>query len=106
MPPMAIDILREQQSHTGNLRLVFQSSTSLERPISENTINLALRRMGFEKYKATSHGFRATVPTLLNETGLWNADAIEAELAHVRGNAVRRACHRAIYREARVRMAE
>ncbi|MCQ2005688.1 tyrosine-type recombinase/integrase [Rhizobium sp. NRK18] len=106
LPPMAIDILREQQRHTGNLRLVFPASTSLERPISENTLNQALRRMGFEKHEATSHGFRATASTLLNESGLWNADAIEAELAHVSGNGVRRAYHRGAYWEERVRMAE
>jgi len=106
LPPMAIDILRKQQRHTGNLRLVFPSITSLERPISENTLNQALRRMGFGKHEATSHGFRATASTLLNESGLWNADAIEAELAHVSGNEVRRAYHRAAYWEERVRMAE
>jgi integrase len=106
LPPMAVDILREQQRRTGNLRLVFPSSTSLERPISENTLNQALRRMGFEKHEATSHGFRATASTLLNESGLWNADAIEAELAHVSGNEVRRAYHRAIYWEERIKMAE
>jgi len=106
LPPMAIDILREQQRHTGNLRLVFPSSTSLERPISENTLNQALRRMRFEKHEATSHGFRATASTLLNESGLWNADAIEAELAHVSGNGVRRAYHRGAYWEERIRMAE
>jgi integrase len=76
---------------------VFPSSTSVERPISENTLNQALRRMGFEKHQATSHGFRATASTLLNECGLWNADAIEAELAHVSGNGVRRAYHRGLY---------
>jgi len=105
LPPMAIDILYEQQRHTCNLRLVFPSSTSLKRPISENTLNQALRRMGFEKHQATSHGFRATASTLLNESGLWNADAIEAELAHVSGNEVRRAYHRAVYWGERVGMA-
>lgn len=103
---LAIAILREQREHSGNLRLVFPSSTSLERPISENTMNQALRRMGFDKHEATSHGFRATASTLLNESGLWDADAIEAELAHVSGNAVRRAYHRAAYWDVRVRMAE
>lgn len=105
LAPMAIDILREQNRRAGNMRLVFPSSTSIERPISENTMNLALRRMGFGKHEATSHGFRATASTLLNESGLWNADAIEAELAHVSGNEVRRAYHRAAYWDERIRMA-
>jgi integrase len=105
LPPLAVDILRSQRNHSGNLRLVFPSSTSAERPISENTMNLALRRMGFGKDEATSHGFRATASTLLNESGLWSADAIEAELAHLSGNAVRRAYHRASYWDERTRMA-
>lgn len=105
LPSLATEILRAQRNHTGNLRLVFPSSTSTERPISENTMNLALRRMGFSKDDATSHGFRATASTLLNESGHWSADAIEAELAHLSGNAVRRAYHRASYWDERLRMA-
>jgi integrase len=105
LPLMAVQILQEQRNRSGNLCLVFPASTSLERPISENTMNLALRRMGFTKEDATSHGFRATASTLLNESGLWNADAIEAELAHVSGNGVRRAYHRAAYWDERVKMA-
>ena len=60
--------------------------------------------MGFGKDQATSHGFRATASTLLNESGLWPADAIEAELGHVSGDEVRRAYHRALYWEERVKM--
>lgn len=104
LPPLAIEILREQHNRTGDLRLVFPSSTSTERPISENTMNQALRRMGFSKDDATSHGFRATASTLLNESNTWSADAIEAELAHIGGNAVRRAYHRASYWDERVKM--
>jgi integrase len=69
-------------------------------------MNQALRRMGFGQNEATSHGFRATASTLLNESGLWNADAIEAELTHVSGNEVRRAYHRAAYWDERVKMAD
>lgn len=105
LPPLAVSILQAQRNHTGNLRLVFPSSTSTDRPISENTMNLALRRMGFGKSEATSHGFRATASTLLNESGIWSADAIEAELAHMSGNAVRRAYHRASYWDERIKMA-
>lgn len=105
LSPLSVDILQIQRNHTGNLRLVFPSSTSVERPISENTMNQALRRMGFSKDDATSHGFRATASTLLNESGAWNEDAIEAELAHIGSNAVRRAYHRASYWDERVKMA-
>lgn len=106
LPALAIEALRELQQHTGNRRLVFPSTQSADRPLSENTMNLALRRMGFGKDQATSHGFRATASTLLNESGLWSADAIEAELGHVSGDEVRRAYHRAQYWEDRVRMAD
>ncbi len=72
--------------------------------MSENTINAALRRMGFAKDEMTGHGFRAVASTLLNESGKWNADAIEAQLAHVDNDAVRRAYHRADYWSERVAM--
>jgi integrase len=70
--------------------------------MTENTINAALRRMGFSKYEITAHGFRAIASTLLNECGKWNADAIEAQLAHVENDAVRRADHGADYWSERV----
>lgn len=106
LPALAVEALRDLQRHTGNRRLVFPSPQSAERPLSENTMNLALRRMGFGKDQATSHGFRASASTLLNESGLWPADAIEAELGHVSGDEVRRAYHRALYWEERVKMAD
>ena len=57
--------------------------------MSENTLNAALRRMGFKNEDMTSHGFRASASSMLNERGLWNADAIERQLAHVDGDSVR-----------------
>jgi integrase len=69
-------------------------------------MNAALRRMGFTKEEMTSHGFRATASTLLNESGKWNPDAIEAELGHVGADEVRRAYHRAAYWDERIKMAE
>ena len=61
--------------------------------------------MGFTKDEMTAHGFRASASSLLNESGKWSADAIEAELAHVEADEVRRAYHRATYWDERVRMA-
>jgi integrase len=52
----------------------------------------------------TAHGFRAAASSILNECGQWNPDAIEAQLAHVEGNAVRRAYARAEFWDERVRM--
>jgi integrase len=72
--------------------------------MSENTLNAALRRMGFTNDDMTSHGFRASASSMLNESGLWNPDAIERQLAHVDGDSVRRAYSRAEYWNERVRM--
>jgi integrase len=106
LPSLAIEILRDLQRHTGNRRLAFPSTQYAERPLSENTMNAALRRMGFSNTEATSHGFRASASTLLNESSLWNADAIEAELGHADADDVRRAYHRALYWDERVKMGE
>jgi integrase len=73
-------------------------------PLSDNSLNAALRRIGYSQQEATAHGFRATASTLLNESGKWHADAIERQLAHVEGNAVRRAYARGEFWEERVRM--
>ena len=72
--------------------------------MSENTLNAALRRMGFKNEDMTSHGFRASASSMLNESGLWNADAIERQLAHVDGDSVRRAYARAEFWDERVTM--
>ena len=106
LPAMAVAILRVLQAETGSNYRAFPSSIARDKPISENTLNQALRRMGFEKDEHTSHGFRASASSLLNESGLWNEDAIEAELAHVGADQVRRAYHRARYWDERVRMAD
>lgn len=105
LPALAVDILSDLQKHTGNRRLVFPSTQYADRPLSENTMNAALRRLGFGQDEATSHGFRASASTLLNESGLWNADAIEAELAHAGADEIRRIYLRAAYWGERVKMA-
>jgi integrase len=84
--------------------LVFPSLRSVKRPMSENTINAALRRLGYAQDEMTAHGFRAMASTLLNEMGKWNPDAIERQLAHSDGNKVRRAYTRGKYWDERVRM--
>jgi integrase len=88
----------------GKGRLAFHSVRTVVRPISENTLNAALRRLGYSQDEATAHGFRATASTLLNESGLWNPDAIERQLAHVDADSVRRAYARGEHWDERVRM--
>ena len=72
--------------------------------MSENTINAALRRLGFTKDEMTGHGFRASASSILNESGFWNPDAIERQLAHVDNDSIRRAYARAEFWEERVKM--
>lgn len=72
----AIEILRDLWPLTGQGRYLFPSIRSDHRPMSENTINAALRRLGYTGDEMTGHGFRSTAATRLNEMG-WNADAIE-----------------------------
>lgn len=104
LAPQAVDLLRELKTLTGHGRFLFPSVRSAARCMSENTVNASLRRLGFGKNDMTGHGFRSSASTMLNESGKWNADAIEAQLAHVDADSVRRAYARAEYWEERVKM--
>ncbi len=86
----AVAILRELRPLTGRGRYVFPGVRTKDRPMSENTINAALRRLGYTTDQMTGHGFRSMASTLLNEQG-WHRDAIERQLAHAERNAVRAA---------------
>ena len=98
-------ILKDLKAITGELCWLFPSVRSVKRPISENTLNAALRRLGYGSDAMTAHGFRAMAATRLNEMGRWNADAIERQLAHEEPNAVRHAyTHGAEYWSERVTM--
>jgi integrase len=100
----AVTILRDLYALTGTERYVFPSLRTAARPMSENTINAALRRLGYTSEEATGHGFRSMAATRLNELG-WNADAIERQLAHAQSNKVREAyTHAAQYLDERKRM--
>jgi integrase len=101
-----VAILKEIGALTGSGQFVFPSLRSRERPMSENTINGALRRLGYSGSEMTAHGFRSTASSLLNESGKWNPDAIERALAHRDTNQVRAAYHRSAYWEERVKMAQ
>jgi integrase len=77
----AVEVLRELHPLTGAGRYLFPGARSAARPMSENTVNAALRRLGYGKDEMTGHGFRSVASTLLNEQG-WHRDAIERQLAH------------------------
>jgi integrase len=99
-----IAVLTRLRKITGHASLILPGARGRNRPLSENTLNSALRRLGYTKEEMTSHGFRAAASSILNECGKWNPDAIEAQLAHVEGNAVRRAYARSEFWDERVKM--
>lgn len=86
----AITILRELHPLTGSGQYVFPGARSRRRPMSENAVLAALRRMGYGTEQMTGHGFRSMASTLLNEQG-WHRDAIERQLAHGERDPVRAA---------------
>jgi integrase len=92
----AVEILRELEPLTGGGRFVFSGEIDKNRPMSDNTVLSALRRLGYSTTEMTGHGFRSMASTLLNEQG-WNADAIERQLAHAERNAIRAAYNYADY---------
>ena len=90
----AVEILNEIQPITGKGRYVFPSVRSYSRPMSENTVLAALRRMGYTKNEMTGHGFRAMASTVLHEQG-WPSDIIERQLAHAERNSIKAAYNHA-----------
>jgi integrase len=101
----ALAIVRDLQALSRGGRWLLPSVHSISRPMSENTLNAALRRLGYSKGQMTAHGFKGMASTRLNEMGCWNPDAIERQLAHQESDDVRRAyLHAAEYWPERVRM--
>jgi len=99
----ALKIIESLRTLTGHGQYLFPAMTTSKRPMSDNTINMALRRIGYSKEEMTAHGFRSMASTLLNEHG-WNPDAIERQLAHSERNNVRAAYNYAEYLPERRKM--
>ncbi len=99
----AIAILEELRPLTGGGKYLFPGIRYLDRPMSDNTLNCALRRMGYTNDEITSHSFRSMASTLLNEQG-WNRDAIERQLAHGERDKIRATYNYAEYLPERRRM--
>lgn len=102
----SIAILEDLRTLTGPEGYVFPSIRSRKRPMSDNTINAGLRRLGYSTDEMTAHGFRAMASTLLNESGKWHPDAIERALAHGDSDRVRAAYHRGAHWKERMAMAQ
>lgn len=99
-------LLRELHCHTGGFDKMFPAQQSHLKYMSDNSINQALRRMGYGPDVVTAHGFRSTASTFLNESGEWHPDAIERALAHGDSNAIRGIYNRGNYWDERVQMAQ
>ena len=99
----SISILKEIEPLTGRGKYIFPSLRTSERPMSDNTILSALRRLGYAKEEMSGHGFRAMASTLLHEQG-WQSDVIERQLAHIEGNSVKAAYNHAQYLPERRKM--
>lgn len=99
----AVATLREQSAVSGRGRFAFPSLRGDSRCISDNTINAALRSLGYGKHEMTGHGFRTTASTLLHELG-FNSDVIERQLAHGEQNKVKASYNRAAHLPERRRM--
>ncbi|MHB1926157.1 MAG: tyrosine-type recombinase/integrase [Leptospirillum sp.] len=99
----SLEILRELQPLTGDGKYLFPSPRTSDRPMSDNAILSALRRMGYTGDQMTGHGFRSMASTLLNEQG-WHRDAIERQLAHAERDSIRAAYNYAEHMPERRRM--
>lgn len=99
----AMDILKEVKELTGRGEFVFPSIRTKQRPMSENTLTAALRRLGYSGEEMTAHGFRSMASTMLHEQG-YNSDWVERQLAHVDGNSVRASYNYAQYLTERKKM--
>lgn len=99
----SIKVFEEVEMITSHGKYVFPSERSAARPMSNNTVNAALRRMGYAKEEMTGHGFRSMASTNLNEMG-YHPDHIEKQLAHVETNKVRAAYNHAEYMPERKKM--
>ncbi|HDU8603857.1 TPA: integrase arm-type DNA-binding domain-containing protein [Morganella morganii] len=99
-------LLEQIKEITGESMFVFAGTHSMDKPMSENTINKALRVIGYNtKTDVCGHGFRTMACSALNESGLWSKDAIERQMSHKERNGVRAAyVYKAEHLEARIEM--
>ena len=101
LPHQAVTVLRELHELTGHATMVFRGERHHHRAMSENTINAALRAMGFSQDEVTGHGFRATARTMLHARLGFSPEIIEAQLAHSVRDSLGRAYNRTEFTEQR-----
>lgn len=100
----ALAILQDLPRFTGTGQYLFSSALTNKRPMSDNTINAALKRLGYPSSEITSHGFRATARTILDEVLGFRPDIIEHQLAHIVRDPLGRAYNRTSHLPLRVEM--
>ena len=98
-----VELLRLLKEITGKGKWIFPSARMDGKPMSDNTVRIALRSMGYSNDEMTAHGFRAMAGTRLNEMG-WRPDVIERQLAHAENNQVRATYSHAEYLPERRKM--
>lgn len=99
----AVALLKDLQPLTGRRNWVFPGTRTNGEPMSENTVNAALRRLGYDRTMLTAHGFRGMASTMLHEQG-WSSDVIERQLSHAERNEVKAAYNHAEYLPQRRKM--
>jgi integrase len=104
LPRQAVAVLRDLRPLTGGGKLVFRGERHHDRPMSDNTLNAALRAMGYAADEMTAHGFRATARTILHERLGFSPDVIEAQLAHSVRDSLGRAYNRTEFVDQRRKM--
>ena len=110
MSTQLVTVCHDLATLTGNQKWLFPSTRKDGRPMSENTISMALRAMGFGRDDMTAHGFRGMASTILNEaqrpdeSRMWSGEAIEMQLAHAERNQIRAAYNHAEYLPERRKM--
>ena len=104
LAPQAVACLKRMSVLTGHGRYVFPSMLTGERPMSDNTVNTALRRMGYSNSEMTAHGFRAMARTILGEHLEIDGEVIEAQLAHGKAGPLGTAYDRTTYMAQRRKM--
>ncbi len=104
----AVDLVKQIQEISGESVFIFPGVRGLDKPMSENTINKALRVIGYDtKIEVCGHGFRTMAYSALNESWLWSKNAIERQMSHKERNGVRAAyVHKAEHLEARMEMTQ
>ena len=98
-----LEILEKLKQLTGHSTYLFPSIRTITRPMSDVTVNAALKTLGYAQGEMTGHGFRAMATSLLAERG-WNADVIDRQLAHVEKNKVKAAYNRSEHLDERRKM--